>query len=86
METLFRIDCLFLIPAALIGLAAAIVLLCRRRKKNGVRPPHARGYLIAAVLLILFALIALAVIPLLYFAMLLWKFGPALFYSGLKSL
>ena len=64
METLFRIDCLFLIPAALIGLAAAVVLFLVSRKKNGVRPPCAGVCRPLAFCLIGFAAVTLIVPPL----------------------
>ncbi|MBQ7172353.1 MAG: hypothetical protein IJR89_08775 [Clostridia bacterium] len=86
METLIRFDVLILIPLSLLGLAAAIVLLVLQREKNGVRPPRARGYRVAAILLFVFAAVPLAVIPLLYLASLLYRFLPGFLYSFFKSL
>lgn len=86
METLIRFDVLILIPLALAGLAAAVLLLVLQRPKNGVRPPRARGYLITAILLIVFAAASLGVIPLLYLASLLFRFLPGFLYSFFKSI
>ena len=84
-ESAFSFVQLYLCPAAFFAVIAAIVLLILRRKKNGVRPPRARGYLVAAVCLFVFA--ALTVIAFIVcFAALVLKFGLAIAFAGLKSL
>ena len=86
MEDFFLFDLFYLVPAAAAGVIAAIVLLILRRKKNGVRPKHATGMLIAAICLFVFAFVAVILIPAVYYIVLFIKFGTALFYAGLKSL
>ena len=86
METLMRINYNYLIPAALAGVAVAVVLLIMRRKRGGKRPKHSRSYLVAALLLFAFAFVTLIVLPLVEFAYNLIRFGTAVFFAGLKSL
>ncbi len=86
MGTLMHIDLFFLIPIAVIAIIVAIIMLIKRRKKNGVRPRHARAYLITALLLFLYAFIVMIVIPIIDFIVVSSKFGMALIYSGFKAL
>ena len=86
METLMRINYNYLIPAALAGVAVAVVLLIMRRKRGGKRPKHSRAYLVTAILLILFAFVAVVVLPIVEFAYYMIRFGVAVFFAGLKSL
>lgn len=75
-----------LVPIAVVGIVVAIVLLVLRRKKNGVRPPHAKAYLIVAILLFVYAAIVMIILPLIYLVTLLMEFGVEFFYAALKSL
>ena len=84
MEEFYQFVRLYLTPVALIGLAAAILLLFLRRKKNGVRPPCERVFLFTAIALILFAIVTLIVIPLIHLAIMFAEFGTVLFYASLK--
>ena len=86
MDALFHFDLHYLIPAALIGIAVAVVMLVLRRKKDGVRPPYARGFLIMAILLFVFAGVTIIVIPLIYFVVMVIRFGMQFFFAALKSL
>ena len=86
MEGLFSFDLHYLIPAALVGAVIAVVLLIVSRGRNGARPSGAKRMRIAAALLLIFAGIALVVIPIVHFIWLVVKFGFAVLYSGLKSL
>ena len=86
MNGFYLFNVTYLIPAALIGVIVAIVLLVKRRKKDGVRPPHAGGFLVAAILLFVFAGITIVLIPLIHYIILFFRFGTELFYAGLKSL
>ena len=86
METLIFVDSLFLMPIAGLALIVAIVLFVRSKKRGGIRPPHAHTFRIVALCLLLFAIIVFIVIPLIYFAYLIARFGLSFIYSGLKSL
>ena len=86
METLMHIDYCYLIPAAFVGIIAAVVLLILRRKRGGKRPKHSRAYLAAALLLFLVAFVSIIVLPLVEFAYYMLRFGVAVFFAGLKSL
>ena len=86
METLMHIDYCYLIPAAFVGIIAAVVLRILRRKRGGKRPKHSRSYLVAALLLFAFAFVTLIVLPLVEFAYYMIRFGVAVFFAGLKSL
>ena len=86
MDALFRFDVTYLIPAALIGAAAAIVLLILRRKRDGVRPPYATAFLIIALALFGFAAVTVILIPLIHFVIQLFRFALEFFYAALKSL
>ena len=82
----FLFDVAYLIPFALLGVVAAVVLLICRRKKNGVRPPYARTFLIIALVLFGFALVTVVLIPLVHYIILAFRFGLSFLYSALKSL
>ena len=86
METMLFIDSLFLMPVAAVAVIVAIVLLVKQRKKLGVRPPYARAFRIAAILLLLFAVVVFIVIPMIYLIYMIARFGLAFIYSGAKSL
>ncbi len=82
----FLFDVTYLIPFALLGVVAAVVLLICRRKKNGVRPPYAKAFLIIALVLFGFALVTVVLIPLVHYISLVFRFGLSFIYSAFKSL
>ena len=75
-----------MIPIALVGILVAIVLLVLRRKKNGVRPQHAKGFLTVALFLIVYAIVALILLPLTDFVIHLAVFGAEFMFAAMKSL
>ena len=85
VETLIFIDSLFLMPVAAIAIVVAILLLVRSKKREGVRPPRASTYRKVALCLILFAVVVFVVIPMIYFAYLIARFGLAFVFSGIKA-
>ncbi|MBQ9469201.1 MAG: hypothetical protein IJU52_09365 [Clostridia bacterium] len=88
METFSAFVVLYLTPLAIAALVVAIILLVKRKKKNGVRPPYARGFLIAAICLFVFVAIAavLLLISLVYFAIMVIRVGESFLWAALKSL
>lgn len=86
MSRLFYFDLFYLAPAALIGLAAAVVLFLVSRKKNGVRPPCAGVCRPLAFCLIGFAAVTLILIPLVHYLILFVRFALEFLYYGLKSI
>ena len=83
-ESAFFFFQFYLCPAGFLAVIAAIILLVLRRKKNGVRPPRARGYLIAAICLFIFA--ALVLMAFLFcLGALVVEFGFTVVFAGLKS-
>ena len=86
MDSFFQFNATYLIPVALIGASAAIVLLILRRKRDGVRPPYATAFLIIALSLFGFAAVSVILIPLVHLIIELVKLAIVFFYSALKSL
>lgn len=86
MNPFFAFNSTYLVPAGLILAAAAVVLLILRRKRDGVRPPHAKLFLVLALVFFGFAFVTVILIPLIHLVLQLLEFGAAFFYSALKSL
>ena len=86
MSTFYKIDLFYLIPVALAGVVAAIILLILRRKRNGVRPKHAKLFLFLALGLFAFAFVTVILIPVIHYVILLIEFGAEFVYAAFKSL
>lgn len=86
LEEIYRFNVFHLMPAALIGLVAAVVILIATRRKNGARsgctrPGYVRPLRTAALILFIFAALSLVVFPVVYYIIMFIKFGTAIFYS-----